>query len=209
MFSNHSFSPIRRPGCSLIAVDPSHYLGFLWPNPQRGKIGSVNAKYEPYVKAGNLLLPAVSIVTPRTMVFVADPEVIKTVMTDRSGTFQKDPQTYTVLHVYGINIIGPSHSPELCHVCNMKCRLRWTRLEKTTGCCARSFQRGKSLDIYNILSFISCQGNVALVWKETCKSSKQALDQLGSLWFRGPVDVTVLMKEVGSSLLNMLLDIRS
>ena len=40
------------------------------------------------------------------MVFVADPEVIKTVMTDRSGTFQKDPQTYAVLHVYGINIIG-------------------------------------------------------------------------------------------------------
>lgn len=163
MFSNYSFSPIRRPGCSLIAVDPSHYLGFLWPNPQRGKIGSVNAKYEPYVKASNLLLPAVSIVTPRTMVFVADPEVIKTVMTDRSGTFQKDPQTYTVLHVYGINIIGPCHSPELCHVCNMKCRLRWTRLEKTTGCCARSFQRGKFLLIL-ITSYHSFHVREMLRW---------------------------------------------
>jgi hypothetical protein len=113
VFSDYS-STIRRPGCSLIAVDPSHHLGFLWPNPQRGKIGSVNAKFEPYVKAGNFLLPAVSIVTPRTMVFVSDPEVIKAVMTDRSGVFQKDPQTYAVLHVYGINIIGPCVSPEFC-----------------------------------------------------------------------------------------------
>ena len=82
-------------------------MGFLWPNPQRGKIGTVIEKYEPYAKAGSFLLPAISLATPRTIVFVADPEVIRTVMTDRSGTFQKDPQTYAVLHVYGINIIGP------------------------------------------------------------------------------------------------------
>ena len=63
-------------------------------------------RYEPYAKAGSLLLPAVSLATPRTIVFVADPEVIKTVMSDRSGTFQKDPQTYAVLHVYGVNIVG-------------------------------------------------------------------------------------------------------
>ncbi|KAF8579905.1 cytochrome P450 [Ramaria rubella] len=93
-------------GCSLIAVDPSHHTGFLWPNPQRGKIGTMVEKFDPYIKAGRLLLPAVSLVTPRTIVFVADPEVIKTVATDKSGTFQKDPQTYSVLHTYGVNIVG-------------------------------------------------------------------------------------------------------
>ncbi|KAF8524179.1 cytochrome P450 [Gautieria morchelliformis] len=152
------------PGCSFIAVDPSHHLGFLWPNPQRGKIGTVNAKYEPYAKAGSFLLPAVSLATPRTIVFVADPEVIKTVMTDRSGTFQKDPQTYAVLHVYGTNIIG-SDGPT------------WKR------------QKDISRAAFN-------EGNVVLAWKETCKSSNQALSQLESVCPFGPFDVTEFLKKI-------------
>jgi hypothetical protein len=40
------------------------------------------------------------------------------------------------------------------------------------------------------------------VWKETCKSSKQALDQLGVLSALGPVDVTVLMKKASSLVLD-------
>jgi hypothetical protein len=100
---------IFRPNCSIIAVDPSHPTGFLWPNPIPGKIGTISEKFRPYLTAGRLMLSAVSLVTPRTILFVADPEVIKHICFDRSGVFEKDPQTYSALHVYGHNIVGKSH----------------------------------------------------------------------------------------------------
>lgn len=102
----YSLTLHSRPGCSVIAVDPSHPTGFLLPNPLPGKIGTISEKFGPYAKAGRLMLSAVSLVTPRTILFVADPEVIKCITSDRSGTFEKDPQTYSALHVYGHNIVG-------------------------------------------------------------------------------------------------------
>lgn len=99
-------SEIYRSGCSLIAVDPSHPTGFLWKDPLPRKIGTVSERFSPYAKAGRLMLSAVSLITPRTILFVADPEVIKFVATERTGIFEKDPQTYSVLHVYGHNIVG-------------------------------------------------------------------------------------------------------
>lgn len=53
-----------------------------------------------------MVLPAASLVTPRTIFFVADPEVVKQVASDRTGIYEKDPQTYRVLNVYGNNIVG-------------------------------------------------------------------------------------------------------
>ncbi|GJJ11458.1 hypothetical protein Clacol_005691 [Clathrus columnatus] len=94
------------PGSYLIAVDPSHSTGFLWANPWPGRIGTLNARFLPYANANRMILSTASLVTPRTIFFVADPEVIKQVASDRTGIYEKDPQTYQVLNVYGHNIVS-------------------------------------------------------------------------------------------------------
>ncbi|KAF8517917.1 cytochrome P450 [Hysterangium stoloniferum] len=157
----------RRPGCVLIAVDPSHHTGFLWPNPQRGQIGSIDEKFKPYAKAGRLMLPAVSVVTPRTIVFVADHEVIKHIATNRSGIFEKDPQTYSVLHVYGHNIVG-SDGPE------------WKK------------QREAARAAFN-------EGNVQLVWEESCRASRDAVALLDNSHMSTPPDVTQFLRKATSA----------
>ncbi|KIJ55488.1 hypothetical protein M422DRAFT_151985 [Sphaerobolus stellatus SS14] len=96
------------------------------------------------------------------MVFVADAEVIKLITSERTGVFEKDPQTYSVLHIYGHNIIGSDGS-------------EWKR------------QRDISRSVFN-------EGNVHLVWKESCKMSREAIELLR--YVTGPVDVPVFLKRV-------------
>lgn len=108
---------LSSPGTYLIAVDPSHNTGFLWANPWPGRIGTLNARFSPYAKAKRMILPTASLVTPRTIFFVADPEVIKQVASDRAGIYEKDPQTYRVLNVYGNNIVSECRSDQFSIVC--------------------------------------------------------------------------------------------